>query len=212
MLREAREAPRVVARQLADNRPAMASLARCFARRRPRFVATCARGSSHNAAIYAKYLIETRLGVPVLTAAPSVGALYRAPVDLRGALLLCISQSGESFDLVENARWARARGARVVSLLNTSDSPLGEASDVVVPLGAGPESSIPATKSHIATLSATLQLVAYLGGHSELLGLLDGLPDQLDRASRLDWSRAAPVLAGGPGTFVVGRGLGAGAA
>jgi glucosamine--fructose-6-phosphate aminotransferase (isomerizing) len=212
MLREAREAPEVVAGQLGVNSPVFRELAVHFARVKPRFILTNARGSSNNAATYAKYLVETRLGLPVVTAAPSVGALYRAPVNLNQSVMLCLSQSGASFDLVENAKWAASHGAFVISLLNTAGSALGAASRAVVPLHAGSEHSVAATKSHIATLSAVLQMVANFGHDPELLGMLNALPEQLRRARALDWSAAVDALAHCNQLFVVARGIGLGVA
>lgn len=212
MLQEAHEAPRVVARQLQANRAVLESVAERFRRSRPRFISTNARGSSDAAATFAKYLIETRLGLPVVSSAPSVGVIYGAPLRVENSIMLCISQSGASFDLVENARLARSRGAFVVSLLNAEGSPLGAVSDIVVPLAAGRETSVAATKSHVATLSALLQLVAHVGRDSELFAVLDALPEQLEQASKLDWSAATEALTGANGLFVVARGLGLGAA
>jgi len=208
MLLEAHEAPGVVARQLVSNLPLLERLAERFQQHPPRFITMSARGSSNNAAVYAKYLIETRLGLPVVSSAPSIGTLYRARIDLRETIMLCVSQSGASFDLVENARWAKGRGAWVISLLNNPNSPLGDVSDSVVPLHAGEETSVAATKSFIASLSAMLQLVACVEKGRELPELLDRLPDQLALAIALDWSRATEPLCTGPDLFVVGRGLG----
>jgi glucosamine--fructose-6-phosphate aminotransferase (isomerizing) len=202
----------VVAAQLQANRAVLENVTERFRLSRPRFVSTNARGSSDAAATYAKYLIETRLGLPVVSSAPSVGAIYGAPVRLENSILLSISQSGASFDLVENARFAKSRGAFLVSLLNAEHSPLAEVSDIVVPLGAGKESGIAATKSHVASLSAVLQLVAYVGCDSELLGLLRALPDQLEHATQLDWAGAVDALGGASRLLVVARGLSLGAA
>lgn len=208
MLAEAHEAPLVVGRQISSNHELVKELAERICKIKPRFMATCARGSSNNAAVYAKYLIETRLGIPVMASAPSVGGLYRGPMDLRQSILLCISQSGASDDLVHNAKWAKSRGAWVVSLLNTPDSPLGKVSDFILPLQAGEEQSVAATKSYLASLSAALQLVAHLAGDDgELLRLLDDLPKQLEQAKALDWSSAVGTLAPGRELYVVGRGL-----
>ncbi|MFT5392221.1 MAG: glucosamine--fructose-6-phosphate aminotransferase (isomerizing) [Gammaproteobacteria bacterium] len=212
MLQEANEAPSVVAHQFASNQVLFEGLAAHFKRHRPRFIATCARGSSNHAATYAKYLIETRLGVPVLSWAPSVASVYGATVDMSNSLMLCISQSGESFDLVESARWAKLHGAWVVSLLNTPDSPLGAASDVVVPLLAGVETSVASTKAHIASLSAVFQLVAHASDDCALLSLQDNVPAQLEAAAALDWSKASEALGACGHAYVVGRGLGLGAA
>lgn len=207
MRQETLEAPQVVRRQLAANLDACKDLATRYASAKPRLVMTCARGSSDHAATYAKYLIEVTLGVPVLSAAPSVGSIYQTRMDLKGCAVVCISQSGASPDLVTNAQWAASSGAFVVSLVNVVDSPLARASHMVLPLHAGPEKSVAATKSYISSLSALLQIVTHLSGDSKLLAALERLPDDLARAAALDWSAAAVPLASSDDLLVVGRGL-----
>ena len=139
MAREARQAPEAVSRLLPANAPLCQSLAERFAAAPPKLVATCARGSSDHAATYAKYLIETGLGLPVLSAAPSVGSVYGRRMALQDSLFLVISQSGESPDLVANVGWAKENGAFVVALVNRSESPVAAAADAVLPLHAGTE-------------------------------------------------------------------------
>ena len=123
---------------------------------------TCARGSSDHVATFARYLIETRLGLLTSSAAPSVSSVYEAAPDLAGAVVLAISQSGASPDLLATVSSAKAAGARIVALVNAESSPLAQLADHLIPLGAGPERSVAATKSFIASLSAVVQLVASL--------------------------------------------------
>ncbi len=212
MVREAFQAPEAVSRLLRANSALCESLTERFASARPRLVATCARGSSDHAATYAKYLIETSLGLPVLSAAPSVGSVYGRRMALQESLFLVISQSGESPDLVANAGWAKENGAFVVALVNRTDSPVAVAADAVLPLHAGPEESIAATKSYIASLAAIAQLVAQLAGLAPLRRALEDLPEQLERASGLDWGAAVAAIAASDDLLVVGRGLGLGIA
>lgn len=207
MARETRQGPAVVARQLEANRTVCERLAARSAASPPRLLATCARGSSDHAATYAKYLIETTLGVPVMSAAPSVGSVYGRAMALDGSLFVVISQSGKSPDLVANARWAKRNGAFVVAAVNEVDSPVAEAADEVLPLHAGPEASVAATKSYIASLSAIAQLAAHLSGHEPLREALSALPEQLELAAELDWDEAIAPLAGTEDLLVVGRGL-----
>ena len=154
---EAAQAADVVAAQFARNHDVVAALAADLRRNPPPFVVTCARGSSDHAATYAKYLFETQLGIVTASASPSVGSVYETPQQLRGALYLVISQSGKSPDLLRNAEAARDAGARVVALVNVEDSPLAQFADTVIPLHAGPERSVAATKSYLSSLSAILQ-------------------------------------------------------
>lgn len=208
MHREAAEAAQAVRTQLAANRERLAHLAAELRRLKPRAVVTCARGSSDHAATFAKYLIETRAGVLTASAAPSVSSVYEAVPDLRSTIVLAISQSGSSPDLVSFATRARAAGAGVVALVNVPDSPLAACADHVVPLCAAPETSVAATKSYIASLAAIVHLVAEWTADHLLLEALAQLPAQLERAWKLDWSATLPVLVEAQDLYVIGRGLG----
>lgn len=209
---EAAESAAVVRAQLAANRETTRRLGATLRELAPRAVVTCARGSSDHAATFAKYLLETRCGVLTASAAPSVSSVYEARSDLRGTLCLAISQSGRSPDLLSAAASARAAGALVVALVNARDSPLAAGADHVIPLHAGVERSVAATKSHLASLAAILQLVAAWRGDRELDSALAALPDGLERAWRLDWQAAIEPLRRARSLFVLGRGLGLGVA
>lgn len=211
MFREAAQTADVVAAQFARNADTIAALAQSLRDNPPPFVVTCARGSSDHAATYAKYLFETQLGIVTASASPSVGSVYAAPLHLRGALYIVISQSGKSPDLLRNAEAAKAAGARVVALVNVEDSPLAQVADVVIPLGAGPE-SVAATKSYLASLAAVLQLGAVWKNDPALLAALEALPQQLRNAWQADWSALTAGLVPAHNLFVLGRGLGLGAA
>ena len=212
MHNEAAQAAEVVAAQFARNREAIAALAAQLRAAPPPFVATCARGSSDHAATYAKYLIETQLGVVTASLSPSIGSVYASPLRLKGALFIAISQSGKSPDLLRNAEAAKASGARVVALVNVEDSPLARLADTVIPLGAGPEKSVAATKSYLASLAAIAQLVAHWKDDPVLLAALDTLPQALHDAWQQDWSPLTDGLVDARNLFVLGRGLGLGAA
>jgi glucosamine--fructose-6-phosphate aminotransferase (isomerizing) len=205
---EAAESAAVVRGLIAGNRDAVRELGATLRELAPRAVVTCARGSSDHAATYAKYLLETRCGVLTSSAAPSVSSVYAAQPDLRGALCLAISQSGRSPDLLSAVEAARAAGAVIVALVNAGDSQLAARADHVVPLRAGPELSVAATKSHVASLAAILHLVAEWQEDSELQAALAALPDGLERSWNLDWSAAIEPLRDARSLFVIGRGLG----
>lgn len=211
MLAEAAEAPAVVERQLRATSEIIGRLGEAL-RRRPAGIVTLARGSSDHAATYARYLVETRLGILTSSAAPSVSSLYEAGGQFRDTLLLAISQSGKSPDLLATASAARESGARVVALVNDEDSPLARLADDVLPMCAGEESSVAATKSFIASLSAIVHLVARWTADDELLDALHRLPDALGRAFALDWDAAIEPLAAATSLFAIGRGLGLGIA
>lgn len=161
MYREAHESADVVERQLAANADVLKALGERLRAEPPRFIVTCARGSSDHAAAYAKYVFETRLGLLTASASPSVASIYDADLKLDGALFLVISQSGKSPDLLRSAQAAKDAGALVVAMVNVEDSPLAALADTVIPLRAGPELSVAATKSYLATLAAILQLTAH---------------------------------------------------
>jgi glucosamine--fructose-6-phosphate aminotransferase (isomerizing) len=209
---EAAEAADTVARQLERNDAVVRELATSLREHVPPFVATCARGSSDHAATYAKYVIETQTGCVTASASPSVESIYAIPLRLRDALYLVISQSGASPDLLRSASAARAAGARVVAMVNAENSPLAALADTVIPLQAGPEKSVAATKSFIGSLSAVLHLVAHWRGDGELLHALHALPGQLHQAFDLDWSPLVQGLRDMHDLFVLGRGYGLAAA
>jgi glutamine---fructose-6-phosphate transaminase (isomerizing) len=212
MFQEAADASNAVRAQLATDASAIAAIGREVRRLAPRTVITCARGSSDHAATYAKYLIETRAGVLTASAAPSVSSLYGVSQDLSGCLFVAISQSGRSPDLLASVAAAKAAGATILALCNSPDSPLTAASDLSIDLRAGVESSVAATKSYLATLAALMRLVAAWTGDAALESAIDSLPLLMDRSWALDWSAALTPLESAAHLYVVGRGLGLGAA
>lgn len=212
MFREAGEAGDVVAHQLATNAGAAATIAATLQAERPRGVITCARGSSDHAATFAKYLIETRLGVPTSSAAPSVASVYGMAMDYAGMLAIGISQSGQSPDILAAMRATKESGARTLALVNAEDSPLAAEADMALPLRAGPEISVAATKSYIASLAGLLHLVARWAEDGVLLDAVEGSPELLRAAWQCDWSALVDRLERARGLYVIGRGLGFGIA
>lgn len=208
MFAEAASAGDVVDRQLSVNAKAMEDLAAHLRRSDPPFALTIARGSSDHAASFAKILLETRLGIPVVSQSPSLATLYRREQPkLAGALALAISQSGRSPDLVETGRAARRQGALLVAMVNEVDSPLAQEADVVIPLHAGPERSVAATKSFIASLSAIMQLATCWSDDAAARAGMEGMGDVLRQAWRMDWSEALEQVAVVRRLLVLGRGL-----
>ncbi|HEY6123680.1 MAG TPA: SIS domain-containing protein, partial [Steroidobacteraceae bacterium] len=212
MFREAAEGPQVVGAQLMLNAPLLRGLGARLRNDPPRAVVTCARGSSDHAATYAKYLIESHTHVLTSSAAPSVSSIYDSQADLDGVLFIAISQSGKSPDLLAATRHARDSGALTVALCNSPESPLMQVVDVAVPLHAGPETSVAATKSYIASLSCIAQLVTNWTGDRKLLAALPQLPELLARAWKCDWTPAVEALRDAVNLFVVARGYGLGVA
>jgi glucosamine--fructose-6-phosphate aminotransferase (isomerizing) len=210
--REAAEAPAVARRQFVENAAIMADLVERLRTLKPAYVVTCARGSSDHAATYGKYLIERVLGLPVASLGPSLASVYDSELHLSGALFIAISQSGRSPDILRLAEEAKRAGALVVGLVNDEASPLAALVDVLVPLRAGPERSVAATKSFLGTCTALLQLVAAWSGRPDLRAALEQAPRVLQEAGNCDWSEALLSLQDARSLYVVGRGLGLGIA
>lgn len=208
MLSETFEAPEVVARLIAANADTCRDLGARLRDRPPQFVVTCARGSSDSAATYAKYLFELHLNTIVSSVGPSVTSIYGARPRMRDALFIAISQSGKSPDLLTLATAARDDGALTVAIVNDTASPLAALCDIVLPVHAGAERSVAATKSYIASLAAVLQLGAHWSGDTALIDAVDRLPDYLGNALACDWQGLVPLLTNARSLYVIGRGPG----
>jgi glutamine---fructose-6-phosphate transaminase (isomerizing) len=208
MFAEAGEAADVVAQQHAANAVALTALASRLRERQPNIIFTCARGSSDHAATFAKYLFETHLGIPTLSQAPSISSIYGgALLHMQGQPFILVSQSGRSPDLLASAEAATKAGALVIALVNDTSSPLAAMAEIVIPLHAGPETSVAATKSYIATLSAFVQLANLWRPDPDLSHALAELPAQLVNAWAADWSQGVDMLANARNLYVLGRGL-----
>jgi glucosamine--fructose-6-phosphate aminotransferase (isomerizing) len=208
MFAEAAEAAEVVAAQFERNAALLAALGERLRADPPRAVVTCARGSSDHAATFARYLVEAHTAALTSSAAPSLSSLYDANTDMRGALFIAISQSGKSPDLLAATAHARANGALTLALCNTADSPLMQGVNVAIPLHAGHEGSVAATKSYIASLGCLVQLVASWTRQPDLSAALAKLPAQLARAWQCDWGEVAETLLEAHNLYVVARGFG----
>ena len=175
-------------------------------RHRPEVVVTCARGSSAHAATFAKHLIELHLGVPVAAAAPNIATVYRRALKLKDQLFLTISQSGRSDDLIETMAMARAAGAITVAIVNDAVSPLAQAAEFVLPLAAGPERSVAATKSFVTSLAALLQLTAAWAGDEGMRSACARLSARLANANELRWDEALVAFTDADSLVTIGRG------
>jgi glucosamine--fructose-6-phosphate aminotransferase (isomerizing) len=195
MFREAAEAPAVVQRQRERTARALRELGARLRAMAPRAVITLARGSSDHAATFARYAIEQRMRVLTSSLSPSIASIYDSTPDLAGMAVLAISQSGRSPDLLSAAEQARATGAVLIAMVNDEDAPLAELADVTIPLGAGPERSVAASKTFIASLAAVLDLLGAWSGDPSVDSALSALPDKLEQAWELDWSDAIEALA-----------------
>ena len=210
MYREVQSIPEIVARLLSDGAGHVRSAAEKLKAVNPRLVTTIARGSSDHAASYLKYAIELTCGVPVSSTGPSVSSVYGASLKLQDSATIAISQSGESPDIVAAARSAKSSGSLVISLTNTDGSPLAAASGSNVDICAGPELSIAATKTFVASIAAGLLLLAHWQEDQGLLSALGNLPGELATALSRDWTPLADGICSRPdergSLYVLGRG------
>ncbi len=181
------EQPQVVERLLTDQRGPMAKLAARLRRRAIDSVVIAARGTSDHAAIYAQYVLGTRHRLPVALAAPSVLSLYGAAPRFRRALVVGISQSGASPDVVGIVEAGRAQGVPTLAITNDPGSALAAAADHVIDLGAGPERAVAATKTYTAELVAVAMLSAALSdGRDRRAAALARLPAAVAGALRAE--------------------------
>jgi glucosamine--fructose-6-phosphate aminotransferase (isomerizing) len=206
MLQEIVEAADAVARQLGYSAERLAELGPRLRALNPPLVATIARGSSDCCALYLKYLVEILSGVPCASIGPSIATLYRAPLRLQSAVSVAISQSGRSPDIVEMQRAARRAGALAVALVNDVVSPLAEDAEALLPLCAGTERSVAATKSMIAGLVAGASLVAAWRDDRQLADAIAGLPDILRGQTAPPPAAMLESMANARSAFVLGRG------
>jgi len=207
MLQEALSAADCVAAQLAQDADRYAALGATLRAANVHSAVTVARGSSDHASSYLAYLIMARMGRLVTSLPMSLITLYKSPLKTADTLAVSISQSGQSPDVVEPIEYFRAGGATTVALVNDADSPLARAAEWTMPLHAGKEQSVAATKSFIASLVAGARLVAEWQDDAELKDGIAALPESLAAAAQADWSSALDVLAPARNIMVVGRGI-----
>jgi glucosamine--fructose-6-phosphate aminotransferase (isomerizing) len=185
MLEEVRQQPEVLERTLALESRHVEDFKRLVARRRPRLIVLAARGTSDNAALFGRYLLEIVTGIPVCLAAPSIATLYKAEVDYRETLLVAISQSGESTDTNLTLERARAHGALTLGITNESHSTLARIAEHVFRVRAGKEKSVAATKTYTGQM-LMLYLLAYALGGAVRVADLERIPQAVAAALRLE--------------------------
>jgi glucosamine--fructose-6-phosphate aminotransferase (isomerizing) len=208
MSAEVAEIPAAAARFLDGSREQIVAAAAAMRAMDPRLIVTVARGSSDHAASYLKYAAEIVAGVPVASVGPSVASIYGRQLRLDGAACIGVSQSGQSPDIVEMMRSAHAGGALTVAVTNDGASPMAVACDHALPLRAGAERSVAATKTFVSSVLAGLALVAEWREDDELRTAVAALPDQFRQALACDWAPLADRLVRANQAFVLGRGPG----
>ena len=206
MRREVLEIPDAVERLLTHGAGEIDAAATMLRDSDPAFLATVARGSSDHVATYLKYASELLLGVPVASIGPSIASIYGAPLKLRGAGCITISQSGQSPDIVAMAKAASKQGALTLALTNDPASPLATACAQTINIHAGPELSVAATKTFVNSAVAALWLLARCKGDDALIAAIHALPEQLGKASHTHWPNLRAALDGHSSIFTLGRG------
>jgi glucosamine--fructose-6-phosphate aminotransferase (isomerizing) len=210
---EIEDVPAVVERLLVEGAGEIRAAADAIRAADPGWVSLVARGTSDHAALHLRYLIETELGIPAGLAAPSTVTIYRARLRWRGGLLVAVSQSGRSPDLVAVVEAARAAGALTVAIVNDAASPLAAAAQHVIDCRAGEERSVAATKSYVAQLAAGAALVGAVDRAGSLGVALAGLPSLLRSclaAAMAVVDDGAPIVAefaASERSIVIGRGF-----
>jgi len=206
MAREVADIPQAVARLLTGSAPAISAAAQALRAMDPDMILTVARGSSDHAASYLKYAIELTTGIPVASIGPSVASVYGRKMRVGRAACIGISQSGRSPDIVEMMRASREGGALTVAVTNFADSPMAMACAHSIPLGAGIEKSVAATKTFVTSVVAGLQLLAEWQQDAALLAALADLPRTMAGALTLDWAPLGARLARAQQAYILGRG------
>ncbi len=205
---EARESPLVAAHLASEGGRTLALLGARLRAMSPSLVLAAGRGSSDAVALLAKYVVEIRLGLPTVSVAPSIHSIYGARLQLANTLVLAISQSGRSPDLVEFCRAATGKNVLRVGMINEVSSPLADAVDVTLPLMAGSEKSVAATKSCIAAMTLVLGLVGHWRDDAGMISAFDRAASVFSRVLQADWTSTTGFLDGDGPVYVVGRGPG----
>ena len=185
MMEEIREQPAALERTLSGGRRRAEAFGRIVAGRRPRLIVLVARGTSDNAALFGRYLLEITTGIPVSLAAPSILTLYGSRIDYRDALVVGISQSGESTDTNLVLERARDRGALTLGITNEKSSSLAKLAEHVFLVRAGREKSVAATKTYTGQMLLLYLLASALGGAIRVADL-ERLPELVELALTLE--------------------------
>ena len=205
---EIHEQPQVLARLLDNQAETAARIAKAIRARGPSYAVFAARGTSDNAARYAQYLFGALNRLPVALATPSLFSIYGTPPRLNDALVLGISQSGQSPDVVSVVEEGRKQGALTIAVTNVPASPLAQAAEHVLLLGAGEERAVAATKTYTAQLAALALLAVQLAGDDERLAALRRMPEAVEKTLALEEpvAEAAQRYAYATECIVLGRG------
>ncbi len=205
MRSEVLEIPEAVERLLAQGQSDVSAAAEMARAKNPALFLSVARGSSDHACTFLKYACELILKRPMASVGPSVNSVYGVELNAPDAICLSVSQSGQSPDIVSMTESLKTTGASTIAITNDAASRLASAADTKLPIHAGPELSVAATKTFVNSLVAGLWLIAEIKQHAELLSAIRHLPGHLEAATKCDWSEVADAI-GSSSIFTLGRG------
>lgn len=208
MRTEALEAADVIERQIKENAGLLKNISEELRNIDPYSIVSIARGSSDHAAQYLNYLAMTKLGKLPTSLSMSILTLYKTELNVSRSLGVAISQSGQSPDVLNPLKYFTEHAPASIALVNVTNSPLAGSAKWTVPLHAGAEKSVAATKSFIASLSASAHLIGSWKEDRMLIEGLKQLPEDLKKAQGCDWSPAVETLKGAKRIMIVGRGFG----
>jgi glucosamine--fructose-6-phosphate aminotransferase (isomerizing) len=208
MRTEALEAADVTYKQVHENSLLIQDIAQELRSMDPYSIVSIARGSSDHAAQYLNYLAMAKLGKLPTSLSMSILTLYKTELNISRSIGIAISQSGQSPDVVNPLQYFSQHGPGSIALVNDTTSPLAKIAKWTVPLHAGAEKSVAATKSFIASLSASAHLIGAWKDDKSLLTGLNHLPDDLRKAQACDWTPAIETLVKAKRIMIVGRGFG----
>ncbi|MBT1062319.1 SIS domain-containing protein [Bowmanella sp. Y26] len=208
MEKEALSSPEVISNQINNNNILIREIGKKISLFEPKMIMLIGRGSSDNAGLFAKYLFEIETGIPTFSSALSIVSAYKRDIKLEHALVILISQSGKSPDLVEQIKMAKSSGAYCIAIVNELDGQVCDYADDVIPMHAGKEVSVAATKSFTATLSVLMHLVASWQADEKLTIALRDLPAMLANVANAEQKILAQDLKGVQKLIVLSRGLG----
>lgn len=206
MRREIHEIPNAVEYLLSNGADSIANTAAKIRAAETRFMVSIARGSSDHVCTYLKYVSELLLGLPMASLGPSISSIYGANLQLNDSVCLAVSQSGKSPDIARLTETATKAGAFTIAITNDPAAPLAKVASSTLPILAGSEASVAATKTFINSLVTGLWLLAEIKQDAKLLASIHSLPAYLNEAVHCEWSAAAEAITE-PSLFTLGRGI-----
>ena len=205
MLREVMEIPDAIERLLTQGAADVQAAAKVARDLDPVYLLSVARGSSDHACTYLKYASELLLRRPMASVGPSVKSVYDVDIQCKGALSFSVSQSGMSPDIVRMTDAITRGGGLSIAITNNGASDLAKVAGAVLPIHAGPELSVAATKTFVTSMVTGLWLLAEIQADADLLAAIHKLPAHIGDAICCDWSPVADAITNGS-LFTIGRG------